>query len=107
MNETKVNTVRGKKSLADTKNLQIDEAAPLPPFRFDGGNLGLNLGSSEKPSIYIVDSIGQRWLFQSVEFVLKNIDSFLSRRDYLSLLSSAAVHYGFDDACVFINGRAA
>lgn len=76
--------------------------APLPPFTYDGGNLGLV--RSNKPSIYFYDAIGKRWLTHSVEYVLRNVDQFTGGRGPDQLLAAAALHYGLD-AWALINGR--
>ena len=75
-----------------------ESAAPVPPFCYGGGDLGLNSDNGLEPWIYFFDHHGEQWLTHSVEFVLRRIhhfeDSRRGRRD--QLLAAAAVHYGMD-----------
>lgn len=74
----------------------------LPPFQYAGGNLGLT--DSSEPCIYFYDSTGARALTHSVEWLLKNINSFEEGRDRDQPLACAAVHYGLD-VWALIKGR--
>lgn len=71
------------------------------PLRYNGGDLGL--GSRGTPWIYFSDGNGKRFVTHSVEWLLKNIDSFTERRRDQPL-ACAAIHYGLD-ACALL-GRA-
>jgi len=62
------------------------------PLRYAGGDLGLVNGP--QPWIEIVDASGRRYLTHSVEWILKNIGLFDTRRDQAQLLACAALHYG-------------
>ena len=79
---------------------------PLPPFRYAGGDLGLNSDNGMGPWIYFVDHAGQKWLTHSVETLLRNIDQFEEGgpggRE--QLLAWAARHYGMD-VWALIKGR--
>lgn len=77
--------------------------APLAPYCWDGHTLGL--GGVGEPSIHFIDSIGQRWVTYSVEFILLNIDRFSDDSDRRRLLAAAAIHYGFGDVWTLIKGR--
>ena len=74
----------------------------IPPFQYAGGNLGLT--DTSDPWIYFYDSTGTRFLIHSVEWLLKNIDSFKEGRDRDQPLACAAVHYGLD-VYALIDGR--
>lgn len=73
---------------------QRSKANPQPPLRYAGGDLGFIY--REDPWIEIVDVTGQRYLTHSVEWVLRNIDSFHEKRDRPQLLALSALHYGLD-----------
>jgi len=78
-------------------------ATPLPPYVWAGCNLGP--GTAFEPMVDFVDSMGQRWMTHSVEYILANIDHFPDERDRHRLLAGAALHYGFDDVWILIKGR--
>lgn len=78
---------------------------PLPPFRLNGGNLGLLLSEPIEPTITFLDGAGRYCETNSVEFILRKIDHFLGERNRHSLLAGAALHYGLDDIWTLINGR--
>ncbi|MDQ1919398.1 hypothetical protein [Massilia pseudoviolaceinigra] len=87
-------------------NAPVAMTFPVPPYRYDGGNLGLGSNSDRKPWIYFVDRNGQQWLTHSAESVLRVIDQFheagYGGRD--QFLCLAAIHYGMD-AYALIEGR--
>ncbi|NHZ80106.1 hypothetical protein F2P44_12575 [Massilia sp. CCM 8695] len=87
-------------------NAPVAMTFPVPPYRFTGGDLGLNSDSDQKPWIYFVDKNGEEWLAHSVESVLRVIDQFqeTGRGGREQLLCAAAIHYGMD-AYALIDGR--
>jgi len=88
----------GSASLSSAILIDSDLTLRLP-LRYDGGDLGLgNLG---KPWIHFSDANGKRFLTHSVEWLLKNIDSFAEGRCREQPLACAAIHYGFD-ACALL-----
>lgn len=74
---------------------------PAPPWQLHSSTLGL----SEGIDVRFLDGTGSCWETESVEFVLRNIDSFADKRDQMRLLYTAAVHYGFEDTWTLILGR--
>ncbi|NHZ83948.1 hypothetical protein F2P44_32470 [Massilia sp. CCM 8695] len=89
-------------------NAPVAAKMPLPPFRFTGGDLGLNSDDGREPWIYFVDQNGEQWLTHSVESVLRVIDQFqeTGRGGREQLLCAAAIHYGMDGYAL-IDGREA
>ena len=69
------------------------------PLRYDGGDL--SLGNRGIPWIYFIDDNGRRFLTHSVEWLLKNIDSFADGRYRDQPLACAAIHYGLDVHALF------
>ncbi|WP_137172227.1 hypothetical protein [Massilia sp. HP4] len=69
------------------------------PLRYDGGDLGL--GNRGEPWIYFTDDNSKRFLTHSVEWLLKNIDSFAEGCCRDQPLASAASHYGLDVHALF------
>ncbi|WP_312488266.1 hypothetical protein [Massilia timonae] len=69
------------------------------PLRYAGGDLGL--GNRGRPWIYFIDDNGTRFLTHSVEWLLKNIDSFAEGRYRDQPLACAANHYGLDVHALF------
>jgi hypothetical protein len=74
-------------------------AGSLLPLRYTGGDLGL--GNDGDPTIYFVDSTGERYETNSVEWILRNIDHFEANRSQSQLLGCAAVHYGLGAWALF------
>lgn len=74
---------------------------PVPPFRLHSSTLGM----AERVDIRLLDQTGTCWETESVEFVLRNLDSFADERDRKRLLFDAAVHFGFEDTWTLILGR--
>jgi len=72
------------------------------PLRYNGGNLGL--GHREKPWIDFIDDSGRGFVTHSVQWLLKNIESFAEGRCRIQPLACAAVHYGLD-ACALLGRR--
>lgn len=62
------------------------------PFRWAADDLGL--GNSGLPRIEFVDSTGNRFCTDSVEWILRNIHLFRVPRDQCRLLAGTALHYG-------------
>ncbi|MDM5176574.1 hypothetical protein PO883_05110 [Massilia sp. DJPM01] len=87
-------------------NAPVAVKLPVPPYCFDGGDLGLNSENGLEPFIYFVDQNGQEWLARSVELVLRLLDQFqeTGRGGRDQLLCAAAIHYGMD-VYALIDGR--
>lgn len=64
------------------------------PLQYTGGDLGL--GNEGAPWIHFKDANGTSFLTHSIQWLLKNIDSFAEGRDREQSLSGAAIHYGLD-----------
>jgi len=69
------------------------------PLRYNGGDLGL--GNRGKPWIPFSDDSGKCFLTHSVEWLLRNIESFAEGRCRIQPLACAAIHYGLD-ACALL-----
>lgn len=93
MNEKKVNTKNGDGTLPSEKKA-IPQSMPLPPLRFNGGNLGIGMSTSIDTYIRFVDREDRHWQTKSVELILLNIDRFPDVRDRQRLLMGTALHYG-------------
>jgi len=82
-------------SIAIRPVILIEKNAILDlPLSYTGGDLGL--GNGGEPWIHFKDACGKTFLTHSVEWLLKNIDSFAEGRDREQALADAAVHYGLD-----------
>lgn len=78
--------------------------APLPPFFYAGGTLGLT--DLPEPDIHFVDAHGKEWMTHSVEVVLRLIDQFpeAGPGGQQQLLAWVSKHYGFADIWELIDG---
>lgn len=80
-----------------SSKFHYDEVMPgvVPlPFLYAGGDLGL--GNDSDPWIEFRDSSGQKYVTDSVEWLLRNIDLFAPGRDQEQPLACAAHHYGLN-----------
>lgn len=76
-------------------NTDTSAPSPVPPYRYDGGNLGL--ARSEHPTINFVDANDVQWRTTSVEYVLRQVPHFTGdERGPVQLLAAAAIHFGLD-----------
>ncbi|WP_187271579.1 hypothetical protein [Massilia arenae] len=69
------------------------------PLHYDGGNLGLS--NRGRPKIHFIDDNSKHFLTDSVEWLLKNIDSFAEGRSRDQPLACAAIHFGLDAHALF------
>jgi hypothetical protein len=102
-NSTKV-AGKSTSSVPQLSVVQLDGHLMFPPLFYAGGNLGFEFDGEGPLSMSIVDETGQSFRIQSLEWVLRYIDSFYAACS-MTLLAGAAAHYGFTDPNILIKGR--